>query len=60
MGFFFYDRQYINADRIVRVENQSDLFTIHWMDEQNQGRTILLRADQWELMKREIGITDEP
>ena len=54
MQLWNYKQQYINTDRIIRVEQKDDLFYLFWLDERNAVQTIVLRPDEWKNIRGEI------
>jgi hypothetical protein len=52
MKFFWYNSQYINIERVVRIEVSDNGAVLHWAEEHNRaGTPIHLRTDQWERIK---------
>ncbi|ULA66716.1 MAG: hypothetical protein LZF62_140016 [Nitrospira sp.] len=54
MKLWHYRDEYINADRIVRVKREQDVYTVYWLDEGNGVKEIVLRKDQWLIALQEM------
>ncbi|MCS6296700.1 MAG: hypothetical protein H8K09_10730 [Nitrospira sp.] len=54
MKLWHYRDEYINADRIVRVKREQDVYMVYWLDEGNGVKEIVLRKDQWLIALQEM------
>ncbi len=59
MQLWFYQNQYRNMDRIVRILQADDVHTIVWMNELNKVEKLDLRPEEWAEFHRDF-IGSEP
>ncbi|MCC2641382.1 MAG: hypothetical protein K0S45_1795 [Nitrospira sp.] len=59
MQLWFYQNQYRNMDRIVRILEEEGVHTIVWMNELNNIEKLDLRHEEWEDFHRNF-IGSEP
>ena len=59
MQLWFYQNQYRNMDRIVRILQADDVHTIVWMNELNKVEKLDLRPEEWVEFHRDF-IGSEP
>ena len=54
--FFTQGRESINISRAVRVVEQEAGVTMHWVDENNSPKALGLRSDEWQEIRRDLGV----